>query len=77
VLLGLLGGLAGPRARAGFGPVSLFFSSSFFYSFLFLFSFKTFAKELKIDSNQFVNLPKIVHNILNSMILSLNSKNKI
>jgi hypothetical protein len=37
-LLGLLGGLAGPRARAGFGPVSFFFSFILFcFCFLFIF----------------------------------------
>jgi hypothetical protein len=36
MLLGLLGGLVGPRARAGFGPVSTFFL--FFLFILLLFS---------------------------------------
>jgi hypothetical protein len=55
-LLGLLGGLAGPRARAGFGSVSFFFFLLFFSVSVF---FLSFAIWLQSDSNNFVNFSKI------------------
>jgi hypothetical protein len=44
-----------------FGPV---FFSSFFYFFLFLFSFKTFAKEFQIKPNKFLKFFNIQSNKL-------------
>jgi hypothetical protein len=48
-LLGLLGGLAGPRARASFGPVSiLFFPLLSFIIFCFYFFSKLLQKSSKL-----------------------------
>jgi hypothetical protein len=53
---------AGEPGWARLGPVGQIFFSFLFFYFCFLISFITFAYELQIKSNQFLNFSKIQHN---------------
>jgi hypothetical protein len=62
--------LAGPQAETWAGPdwlpgaFSPFFLFQSIFYFLKTYFFITFSNWFQIDSNQFVNFPKIQHNIL-------------
>jgi hypothetical protein len=57
------------------GPLTLF-PFSFSISFLFSYSFITFANLVQIDSNQFVKFSKIQLIILNQQRISFQDQNK-